>query len=870
MLRYEKPVYEQGYVLVTALILLSILTILGVASTYKSIVEIKVSTLSADTAKASQAADAGLNQLYWYWYNQQGTTGDPGWQEVSDLIAYIGNATGTVPAPFNQGLVGESIDAIDNAVGGLDVYIQAGNNVRVYQYQKTGQIITGLSPVLNSNWGLGTLPQVAVWVAAYAPQGADTYPYATPSVAASSELAVYALGRSGGARKLVREFMTAKQTTIKVYGAMVNAPKFADNTDRCATPPVTSTASTTASAVPSASTGTQSSHMIDATQAPGGIAVASNNGVNWPSGSKQWGNNGGTGSSAQDIDPWVMYDPEKSAYAAAYATSIAAGNTVTAAKTAGSVAATAVQEQIAGDWVSNVSATVVSQNLFTNPSGYIDYFDSVNSQVFQLDAYREAANRIAGFSGETFTYTNPDGTTVTQTITLTGAQLNGLGNYSTLTTVVGGNTYHRMGTLQWPEITYNIDHNIPMYGLVRLLVPVLANGTATDCGVSIAAFSPAHDPLSSATDPLGKLIVYGGALFDFFYDANGDDIYDPSSERLLTQGESLTFKVNVDTPLAFNPVMDGVSPRTGATATSTDYTQIDNYPNGSPSWNLATDAMPSGDGAMDLIWDVWNIGKQWFSQVHNGTSYVGFGGDYKNWMTQESPAVAAPRTWSLAQKNDLRSMLDYYIRTTSMGSKPVWSDKTAAAIEGNYTQFRITTQTDVIDTPSSADLYHTFLPNGYTHGWKRAMMETGLAAQGSVTGKSIWNEDLLPSGSFFHAKRKTYFNLAGLGNSARIDKDFADIPAEMYAGGLVDMHQAVNTSGVVYTPGQLELEQKNIIMPALQYINGIIITGYGTFMKNEAGANARTVIAYDDTSIDNLPTQKETLASTRHSWQELK
>ena len=169
---------------------------------------------------------------------------------------------------------------------------------------------------------------------------------------------------------------------------------------------------------------------------------------------------------------------------------------------------------------------------------------------------------------------------------------------------------------------------------------------------------------------------------------------------------------------------------------------------------------------------------------------------------------------------------------------------------------------------------------------------TGLAnVSPNDATQSIWNVDLIQDNSAADpspssANESDTFYITGVGANARIDQDFADIASEMYAGGLVDMHHAVNISGVVYTPDMLELEQKDKgtsgttlgndgsssgTRAALQYINGIVISGGGVYMKDETSStNARTIIAYDDTSIDNLPTNQATLDLGRKYWQELK
>jgi len=840
---------EQGFILVTSIVLLAILTVLGVVSFYKTNVEIKVSTGSEKAEQAFMAMNAGLNETYAYWrFNGSASTG--GIKEFNDLTAFISTASATAPSIYVNAqprLLISGTDPYAFATSVADVYtkVTTTSGIRVYTLTANGGVSNAFA------WDAVTDPQVAVWAASFRQQAASAYPYAVPNSTACSDCAVvvYALGKSGNAMHLGREYMSITTQNIKAFAAMINAPRFNNDTD-CTAGTASTTSSTTSdlSAAPAGPV-QGNSHLIDATQAPGGLAMASNNGIDPPGQNKPWNTNHGTGTELKGIIPDVIYDPGKVASANYPAT--------------------------AGGSMHDIHGTVVKADLFAGDDT-MKYFDSPSGQLFQLDAYREAANRISGFVTEDiYTYTVNTG----------GVPL---GNYVALKT---GNAGHgRMGTLQWADVDYNIEHSIPMYGLVRLLLPTSATAnTETICGSSVTKYTIDHDPFSSSGyhSPQGKLIVYGGALIDFYDDSTDDDVYDPTTERLLTQQEALTFKINADNPLNFNPVMDGHTPRTGHTAPSSDYRRIDTYPDGAPSWNLTTDAMASGDGIMDMIWDVWNVGVNWSFNVYNPATpdYVPTAGpfSYKDWMTQESPAKvtrtstatpASSNSWTATDKTRMHTLLDYYVRTTAAASKNTWYTTGTVSltdIEANYKNFYIDSAADLKkNEPSSADLYHAFLPSGYVHGWKRAMKVTGLTAEGSVTGESIWNTDLIGSGSPFEADKNKYFYVTGVGDTAKIDKDFADIPAEMYAGGLVDMHHAVNTSGVVYTPGQLELEQKNMGQDALQYINGIIITGYGVFMKNEAGADARTVIAYDDTSIDNLPTNKPTITIGRKYWQELK
>ncbi|RMI27631.1 MAG: hypothetical protein D6681_00300, partial [Calditrichaeota bacterium] len=333
-----------------------------------------------------------------------------------------------------------------------------------------------------------------------------------------------ALGRSGNAKRLVRQYMSTVTRNIQAFGAMMNAPKYKTLTGRCTDDPYAG--SLWGSYL---SPGSVHTHMIDSTQAPGGVAMASNNSIHIASGAKPYPNN--TGTSLQGIDPWVVYDPGK--------------------------VNQADYPKIAGSDMSALAGTVVKDNLF-GTNDQMNFFKDAYSQLFNLDAYREAANRIAGFRDET----------INGYLVHTGGISKG--NYASLKAANAGHA--RMGTLQMADWVYNIQNQKPMYGLVRILIPMVfdAYSSATGC-TNERKFKFTKFPGDAL--PAGRLIVYGGALFDFFWDKDNDGVYEPdlsgaNKERLLTPTEALiSKKLNVDTHIAFNPVMDGMTPRSGTGVT---------------------------------------------------------------------------------------------------------------------------------------------------------------------------------------------------------------------------------------------------------------------------------------------------------------
>ena len=851
---------ERGFVLITVIVLLAILTIAATTSMFKTNVQSKVAAGSEDTERAFAAMMGGLSNTFAYW--QYDTVS--GQKEFASLVDWIhtgswsdtstnpATAHSTAPSIYVGDTKAYAQQLFDSANGlgadlaAVDNWVRTTAGVRVYKY--TGG---GIAADTQSNWGKGKDPQVAIWVTSFDAMSSDNaFPYVpakaklvtgTGNACSACSLVTYALGASGSVRRLSREGMSASSNLIRTYGAMVNAPKYNDKNDWCDNGTAASTKSTPATTVSGG--GVSNTHVIDATQAPGGVAIASNSAANFPKGSKGFRGASSSSVAGLNITPWVAFDP-------------------------GKIVQAGYPKIEAGD-MNAYQAKVLSGDRF-GTANYIDYFDSANSQLFQIDAYREAANRISGLDGETIG---------TYKVTTGGATLGKAAALKSANKDATGNTYGRTGTLQWSEARYNIENGIPMYGLVRVMIPsALETGKDISCpgGYKVTGYNPSFKFPSSSTTKGSevtsgtgrKLIVYGALLIDFFYDKDNNEIYDPASEKLLTVQEALTAYMKISVPIMVNPAMDGLGLRSGST--DTDYNEISSYPNGAPSWDQTTDKLGAGDGAMDLMWDIKNVATYWSSMVHDGASTYKFT-NFRAWINRKNDGTTA---WLSTEKDKMYNLLDYYYRTsagaadsTKVEYYPSNSDAVnygIAKIEAAPTSFYIDSPADLKDkAPSAADIFHVFLPSGYVHGWKRAFAETGL---GDISGSgTIWSEKLLGTSSPYYNSRSRYFNVKRIGTKVYIDKDFADMPAEMYAGGVFDMHEQSNISGLVYTPGPLELEQKSAT--AHQYINGVVVTGYGAFFEEKG---AITIIVYDDISLDRLPTTKSTTKASRNYWQELR
>ena len=158
-----------------------------------------------------------------------------------------------------------------------------------------------------------------------------------------------------------------------------------------------------------------------------------------------------------------------------------------------------------------------------------------------------------------------------------------------------------------------------------------------------------------------------------------------------------------------------------------------------------------------------------------------------------------------------------------------------------------------------ADRYHMLMPSGYAAGWAAAFNALNLTAS-----------DWTALGFTLPGNYTTTTTSIGAGGNPMTltttgpiaDKDgitvewtandfrsqaFEDIPVYMYTGGLIDMHDHVNISGLLYVPQAMELEAKNT--DTRQYINGGVIIRDGFFIETNGSPNSSiTLIVADDKS----------------------
>ncbi|MDQ7002427.1 MAG: hypothetical protein Q9N02_07030, partial [Ghiorsea sp.] len=216
------------------------------------------------------------------------------------------------------------------------------------------------------------------------------------------------------------------------------------------------------------------------------------------------------------------------------------------------------------------------------------------------------------------------------------------------------------------------------------------------------------------------------------------------------------------------------------------------------------------------------------------------------------------------------------------------------------------------------DKMHLLFPTGYMHGWKVALaalditanewnhvLSGGLAPRLGIATPSGLYDQLstsclqnppfpggcpMPMGlpySFgidkgalnlaavqaIQAKESSYIRVTQDATTGYgvLDSKWRDIPAVMYSGGVLDMKAHTNMNGIIYTPGPLGwgLGVSNYDTGIhMSYINGSIITGYGTFTNN-ASANDRLVLVYDQQAVDNINLNQSTIVLRRYNHQVL-
>jgi len=820
-----KKQFEKGFVLVAALGLTLVLTAVGAGALMNSESETKYSKHEVANDFALEAAKSGINN---YFSRINSATFN---QEIKAIGAFsqTGVASpsyGTLPSYY----MNLSVD--NKAEIPTDAFIAANaGNFLLYDITNTGL-------VAKTTWNPNPkVQQVAMWVETY-DAGADlaTFPYMKNGVSTKHHVTgktdakeglsfvVYAIGAYGNDRKVVRERIAQGSGFVRDLAAVNNAPRYADNPSLCADAGKnegasgdTSSESLTSSGTTSYGSGTTYGKglIIDSTQSFYTRAIKSNNAVIFP---------------LATTDPLFDYDNATS--------SIVTGNMEPSVVYDEGKVNKINYPNVTGSPIANNYNNTVESDLF-GTSNYIDYFASSVDNLFYLDAYREAANRMAGY---------PDGEVLNgYTVNVDS---NGMGNASTLKT--DNNDHARMGTLSWEDFSYNISNQIPMYGIVRVLVPTRLESTSEQeshthsiCGnthadryVPIISYDSNHDGSSSdngigdsladSNGGTGKIIVYGSLFFDFFFDKNENQQYDMSDDFILSDKQAMTTDLKIELPVLVNPVAGGFTPQT--TGLTTDYTAVGFYQDGSPSNDLITDAAIANNGMINTIAELVGVSESMSTSFYNsgGFQFV----DYNSLLSNTS---------SLYNKADMFAMLDYYHQTRAYSSKANYSHVTLSNIATNKANFYIDSKSDTAkDTASAADVFHAFMPTGYVHGWKRAFDVTGLSS-------TDWNDNLIAMDSPFSASKASIFLLPKVGGKEYINSDFKDLPAIMQSAGILDLEGELNVSGIVYNSGSISLGEKANNNPwtanPSYYLDGWLASKIADCNANKTGSNLVDCIA---------------------------
>ena len=130
------------------------------------------------------------------------------------------------------------------------------------------------------------------------------------------------------------------------------------------------------------------------------------------------------------------------------------------------------------------------------------------------------------------------------------------------------------------------------------------------------------------------------------------------------------------------------------------------------------------------------------------------------------------------------------------------------------------------------------LPSGYADGWAEAFDKLNITAADWSTIPGMTKQFRIPS----DASGVMTANVIRSGN-------FEDIPTYLYSGGLIDMHDHVNVSGLVYVPQGMELEAK-VTGITKQYLSGAIIIRDSFYIEAKDGTV--TVISSDPLSYSSV------------------
>jgi len=910
---------ERGFVLVSVVVITAILAMAGATAMFKSSIEVSVSASAVQGEQAFAAANAGLAKNFVYWFFD--TAGGNEFLKVADDIEKKGTTSGIL---FWQDVVAEDdfptpADTADLGANtaAIDAFIKGAANIRVYDITDNA-----MTETVNANWATGTDPQVAVWATSYQPPppgNAAAYPYLAPNIAAGCEecsIVVYALGRSGNARRLLRELQATASTKLDGVSAMTNAPSYKDWQDMCdGTRTGTGTDFWGRTAGPPSKAVTWRAGeihnaddlLVEATQAeyvtdviPSGIALTSNTHLGGEGKNFRKGNRSTTIMSFDSV-PMLAYS----------------GHGPNAADNAMRVdQANRTQDNSTPalnlpDPPRKLPHQITNEPLLGTDEE-IQYFppNNPNEHLFDLDMYRWAAEQFTCQDESIADSTNGNGKYCSKAKKLRAA----MGVAAPVT-----------GRINMAEFEYNIANSIPMFGMTRVMYPVYDQGSLGNCAslggaevrtydtnapTALLAIGGAYggDEVTLDADgslgPNAKLIVYGSIFFDFFIDTDGDGFFDPGSgERLVNAFEAVDARMELEVPEYINPALPDIfaplafPTAAGGTIAVNSSAKDVNLASPTDGWFPASESRipvsaTSSEGAMELVDELVAVSVDMLPNSDGG------GG-------QSFSASGAGAEYA-SHKN----RLDYYyllLRETARKSDSnSWPIKPASP-PTSFSEDVCIGVDDCAVGNNDGDKFHLLFPSGYMHGWKVSLAALDVAADdwndifsnlpaiaasldAGASGYD-YGDAARPKGSPFNTsgaglaafsdmgfaraldvndlqadQNKYFFVTKDASGYGLLDGDWMDIPAQIYAGGLVDIHHYNNMSGLVYTPGPLEWETGHT-PGATGYVNAAIITGFGTFTETDGTTNV--ILVYDNQAVDNINTKTVNWTLRRSAWQGL-
>jgi len=524
-----------------------------------------------------------------------------------------------------------------------------------------------------------------------------------------------------------------------------------------------------------------------------------------------------------------------------------------------------------GTWDGNTPGTVTAlPNTALSPGNVepLNNMFTTNGQAFDLDRLRYVANRL-WYEWYLEKKPSPSGTSGWAT------------KFS----------YQPTGTMSFETFIDNLANGNPMYGIVRVVVPVnssqdaLFDGGYPVHGAEFATGAPAWSNAGPSGGPGGKansmwsyegsadaasskrIIVYGMLLFDYVDEAT----YTPNNFFDDTQDYTDRYAdIATHDAASHTGKKNFILPRTtGRNVYIKNWDALDiNAANDLETFALYTDAhTPGPDGRSDTL-DIVRRKYMMASSTAFQASEISDAYVWEYWMRTAAATDATSRATIIS---DLISQYNISTqkfnagaaRRTTFEGGTVWGDSAVMATK---------------------DKFHAYFPNAYERGWMIAFDALDMEALDGTNGAGWWWSHLADDttgvgsvavGGSTHAGRTGAYPVLGApsetitvdadgdGAGDTVDgatsvmpnfflKGWEDYPALAFAGGVLDMHGHANISGMLYTPDSAEIEAKSEKAAAFQYINGAMLFGNGVILEGKSGQHSMIAVTFNFATFDRL------------------